>query len=90
MSRRRNRVSSATAAMPLQELEQWLERAERRPVATSIAMLDGYVAAIVAGHLFGSVGEGRDHFRATRILTQGFCSGALLTLPSLSLLMAAI
>jgi uncharacterized protein len=51
MNRRRNRVSSATAAaMPLQELEQWLqERAERRPVATNIAMLDGYVAAIVAG-----------------------------------------
>jgi uncharacterized protein len=36
--------------MPLQELERWLqERAERRPVATSIATLDGYVAAIVAG-----------------------------------------
>ena len=51
MSRRRHRVSSATAAaMPLQELEQWLqERAERRPVATSIAMLDGYITAIVAG-----------------------------------------
>jgi uncharacterized protein len=38
------------AAMPLQELERWLqERAERRPAATSIAMLDGYVTAIVAG-----------------------------------------
>jgi hypothetical protein len=36
--------------MPLQELEQRLqERAERRPAATSIAMLDGYVTAIVAG-----------------------------------------
>jgi uncharacterized protein len=36
--------------MPLQELEQWLqERPERRPAATSIAMLDGYIAAIVAG-----------------------------------------
>ncbi len=50
MSRRRQRASSATAAMSLQELERWLQaRAERRPVATSIAMLDGYVAAIVAG-----------------------------------------
>lgn len=51
MSRRRHRASSATAAaMPLQELERWLqERAERCPVATSIATLDGYVAAIVAG-----------------------------------------
>jgi uncharacterized protein len=38
------------AAMPLQELERWLqERAERRPAATSIALLDGYVTAIVAG-----------------------------------------
>ena len=36
--------------MSLQELERWfLERAERRPVASSIAMLDGYVTAIVAG-----------------------------------------
>jgi uncharacterized protein len=34
--------------MPLDELEQWLQaRAERRPIA--IAMLDGYVTAIVAG-----------------------------------------
>jgi uncharacterized protein len=51
MSRRRHRASSATAAaMPLPELERWLqERAERRPAATSIAMLDGYVTAIVAG-----------------------------------------
>jgi uncharacterized protein len=51
MSRRRHRAPSAMdAAMPLQELERWLqERAERRPAATSIAMLDGYVAAIVAG-----------------------------------------
>jgi uncharacterized protein len=40
------------AAMPLQGLERWLqERAERRPAATSIAMLDGYVTAIVAGPL---------------------------------------
>jgi uncharacterized protein len=52
MSRRRHRASSTTAAMPLQELERWLqERTERRPAATSIAMLDGYVTAIVAGPL---------------------------------------
>jgi uncharacterized protein len=38
------------AAMPLPELERWLQdRTSRRPVATSIPMLDGYVAAIVAG-----------------------------------------
>jgi len=51
MSRRRHQASSATAAaMPLEELERWLQaRAERRPVATSIAMLDGYVTGIVAG-----------------------------------------
>jgi uncharacterized protein len=52
MSRRRHRASSAPAAMPLDELERWLQaRAERRPVATNIATLDGYVAAIVAGPL---------------------------------------
>lgn len=40
----------AAAAMPLPELERWLqERADRRPVAASVPMLDGYVAAIVAG-----------------------------------------
>ena len=40
----------AAAAMPLPELERWLQdRAARRPVATSVPMLDGYVAAIVAG-----------------------------------------
>lgn len=50
MSRRRHRTAAAAAAMPFQELERWLkERAGRRPAATSIAMLDGYVAAIVAG-----------------------------------------
>ena len=50
MSRRRHRASSAPAAIPLDELEQWLQaRAERRPIATCIAMLDGYVTAIVAG-----------------------------------------
>jgi uncharacterized protein len=38
------------AAMPLDELELWLQaRAEQHPVATSLPMLDGYVAAIVAG-----------------------------------------
>jgi uncharacterized protein len=42
--------SSMTAVMRLEELERWLQqRAERRPVATSIPTLDGYVAAIVAG-----------------------------------------
>ena len=40
----------APAAMPLPELERWLQdRADRHPVAASIPMLDGYVAAIVAG-----------------------------------------
>jgi uncharacterized protein len=40
----------AAAAMPLEELERWLQaRADRHPIATSIPMLDGYVAAIVAG-----------------------------------------
>src|SRR5450631_1576311 len=55
MSRRRgsspsSSSSRAAAAMPLDELERWLQaRAERRPVATSLPVLDGYVAAIVAG-----------------------------------------
>lgn len=36
--------------MPLDELEPWLQaRAGQHPVATSLPMLDGYVAAIVAG-----------------------------------------
>ncbi|TAI59763.1 UPF0149 family protein [Bradyrhizobium sp. Leo170] len=40
----------AVAAMPLEELERWLQaRVDRHPAATSIPMLDGYVAAIVAG-----------------------------------------
>lgn len=40
----------AAAAKPLAELERWLQdRADRHPVAASIPMLDGYVAAIVAG-----------------------------------------
>ena len=35
--------------MALPELERWLQdRADRRPVAASIPMLDGYVAAIVS------------------------------------------
>ena len=38
------------AALPFAELERWLQnRADRRPVAISVPMLDGYVAAIVAG-----------------------------------------
>jgi hypothetical protein len=44
MSRRRHPAASATiaAAMSLAELEQWLRgRAERRPVAISMPMLDG-------------------------------------------------
>ena len=52
MSRRRHPVSSSTtaAAMSLAELERWLQgRAERRPVAAGMPVLDGYVAAIVAG-----------------------------------------
>ncbi len=40
----------AIAAMPLDELERWLRaRAERHPTATSLPVLDGYIAAIVAG-----------------------------------------
>jgi uncharacterized protein len=55
MSRRRRSSSSSSpsmvaAEMPLDELEHWLQaRAEQHPVATSLPMLDGYVAAIVAG-----------------------------------------
>ena len=52
MSAPRHPVSSpmAAAAMPLEELERWLQaRVDQHPVATSIAMLDGYVTAIVAG-----------------------------------------
>ena len=52
MSRRRDKASSsmAAAAMSLVQLERWLQdRAERRPVATSMPVLDGYIAAIVAG-----------------------------------------
>jgi uncharacterized protein len=36
--------------MPLEELERWLQaRVDRHPAATSLPMLDGYAAAIVAG-----------------------------------------
>jgi uncharacterized protein len=52
MSARRHKAapSMAAAAMPLAELERWLQaRLDWHPAATSIAMLDGYVAAIVAG-----------------------------------------
>src|ERR1700722_11552755 len=52
MSRRRDQASSsmAVAAMSLVQLERWLQdRTERRPVATSMPVLDGYIAAIAAG-----------------------------------------
>jgi uncharacterized protein len=40
----------ASAAMPLAELERWLQaRVDQHPAATNLPMLDGYVAAIVAG-----------------------------------------
>jgi uncharacterized protein len=49
MSRRRHPAPMADGPS-LAELERWLQdRAERRPVATSMPVLDGYVAAIVAG-----------------------------------------
>ena len=36
--------------MSLEELDRWLHtRRRRRPVAENLAMLDGYVTAIVAG-----------------------------------------
>ena len=52
MSRRRDKASPSMAAvaMSLMQLERWLQdRVERRPVATSLPVLDGYIAAIVAG-----------------------------------------
>ena len=52
MSRPRHPAASATTAdaVSLAQLDRWLrDRAGRRPVATSMPMLDGYVAAIVAG-----------------------------------------
>ena len=40
----------AAAAMPLADLERWLQaRIDQHPAATSLPMLDGHVAAIVAG-----------------------------------------
>ncbi|WP_338075757.1 YecA family protein [Bradyrhizobium septentrionale] len=52
MSPRRHKAASSmpSAAMPLADLERWLQaRIDRHPAATSIPMLDGYAAAIVAG-----------------------------------------
>jgi uncharacterized protein len=51
MSRRGHPAAATPAtAMSLAELERWLrDRAARRPVATSMPTLDGYVDAIVAG-----------------------------------------
>jgi len=52
MSPRRHKASPsmAAAAMPLEELDRWLQaRVDRHPGATSLPMLDGYAAAIVAG-----------------------------------------
>jgi uncharacterized protein len=50
-SRRRTpSASMAKAAMPLDELDQWLRgRTDQQPAATNLSMLDGYVTAIVAG-----------------------------------------
>ncbi|MET4218843.1 uncharacterized protein ABIB00_004064 [Bradyrhizobium sp. LB14.3] len=40
----------AAAAMPIADLERWLQaRVDQHPAATNLPMLDGYVAAIVAG-----------------------------------------
>lgn len=48
--RRAPSASMAKAAMPLDELDQWLRgRTDRQPTATNLSMLDGYVTAIVAG-----------------------------------------
>lgn len=50
MSAPRPSSTMAATAMPLPDLDRWLqERAGRRPVATGLPMLDGYVAAIVVG-----------------------------------------
>ncbi|MGY3463391.1 uncharacterized protein ACVW0I_000262 [Bradyrhizobium sp. LM6.11] len=52
MSPRRHKASSsmAAAAMPIADLERWLQaRVDQHPAATNLPMLDGYVAAIVAG-----------------------------------------
>lgn len=51
------KTTMADYAMPLERLEPWLQRRaaimapKRRALATSLAMLDGYVSAIVAGPL---------------------------------------
>jgi uncharacterized protein len=48
--RRESSASMAKAAMPLDELGQWLlSRPGRPPAATNLSMLDGYVTAIVVG-----------------------------------------
>ena len=48
--RREPSASMAKAAMPLDELGQWLlSRPGRPPAATNLSMLDGYVTAIVVG-----------------------------------------
>ena len=48
--RREPSASMAKAAMPLDELDQWLRgRTGRPPAATNLSMLDGYVTAIVVG-----------------------------------------
>ena len=48
--RRAPSASMAKAAMPLDELDQWLRgRVDRQPAATNLSMLDGYLTAIVAG-----------------------------------------
>ncbi len=52
MTRRRHPASPsmAIAAMPLEELERWVQvRADQGPVASSLPVLDGYVTAIIAG-----------------------------------------
>ena len=55
----------AAAAMPLDELDRWLQaRVEQHPAATSLPMLDGYVAAIVAGPV--SMSPARLDLSATR------------------------
>jgi len=49
----------AAAAMPLEDLERWLQaRIDRHPAATSLPMLDGYVAALNA-RLIPDMGAGR-------------------------------
>jgi uncharacterized protein len=46
----RRRPSMAKVALQLDELDQWLrDRTERKPAATNLSMLDGYVTGIVVG-----------------------------------------